>query len=139
MMKRIRSDRMICEIIRGLVIVSRTAEAVEELADKTGFSCDEAPCFRERDGEDDEREGMGCDSLPCRRDDEDDFEEEEEIIEVKAETVKDPEPAKKAEPVKKSEPAKKARPAKKTEPAKKAGSGKKTEPAKKEEKKEDKK
>ena len=138
-MTKKRRTRMICEIIRGLVIVSRVAEATQEIADKAGFSCDEAPCFRERDGEDDEREGMGCDSLPCRRDDEDDFEEEEEIIEVKAETVKDPEPAKKAEPVKKSEPAKKVKPAKKTEPAKKAGSGKKTEPAKKEEKKEDKK
>ena len=124
---------MICEIIRGLVIVSRTADAVQEIADKAGFSCDEAPCFRERDGEDDEREGVGCDSLPCRRDDEDDFEEEEEIVEVKAEVVKDPEPPKK------TEPAKKAGSAKKTEPTKKAGSGKKTGPAKKEEKKEDKK
>jgi hypothetical protein len=133
-MTKKRRTRMICEIIRGLVIVSRVAEATQEIADKAGFSCDEAPCFRERDGEDDEREGMGCDVASCRRDDdEDDDDIEEEIVEVKAEVVKDPEPPKK------TEPAKKAGSAKKTEPAKKAGSGKKTGPAKKEEKKEDKK
>ena len=107
-MTKKRRTRMICEIIRGLVIVSRVAEATQEIADKAGFSCDEAPCFRERGEYDDKKEGMGCDGVYCRRDgDDDDFEEEEEIIEVKAETVKDPEPAKKAEPVKKSEPAKK--------------------------------
>ena len=31
---------MICEIIRGLVIVSRVAEATQEIADKAGFACD---------------------------------------------------------------------------------------------------
>ena len=124
---------MICEIIRGIICAARAAETAREIADESGFACDQVPCFKERD---------------------DDDENEEAVIEVKAEAATDPEPVK-AEPAKKTESAKKAAPAKKEEPkkaapAKKAEPAKKTEPAKKaepakkkapkkEEKKEDKK
>ena len=37
---------MICEIIRGLAFISRVADRTEEMADRAGFACDEAPCFR---------------------------------------------------------------------------------------------
>ena len=104
---------MICEIIRGLAFVSRVADRAEEIADRAGFACDEAPCFRDSD------------------------EKEEEIIVVQAEVVKEPEVTEKPEPAKKEAPAKKAS-AKKNGPAKKdAPAAKKA--SEKEEKKEDKK
>ena len=130
---------MICEVLRGLTIVSRIADKTEKFAEKTGFSCDEMPCFKDRDDEEDE-EGRGCDNARCRRDRDDD--DDDDVIAVKAEDIKEEkkEPAKKtvsekAAPAKK-EPVKTTR-AKKTASAKKTGPAKKTAPVMEEEKKDE--
>ena len=58
---------MICEIIRGLAFISRVADRAQEMADRAGFACDEAPCFRDSG----DKEGRGCDMTARFRDDDD--------------------------------------------------------------------
>ena len=104
---------MICEVVRGLIFASRVAQKAEKCAKKSGFACDEMPCFKDR-GDDDEEEGRGCDKAPCCRDsDDDDDDDVNEVIDVKTEAVE----AEKKEPVKKTVPARKTAPAKRAAPA----------------------
>ena len=82
---------MICEVVRGLIFASRVAQKAEKCAKKSGFACDEMPCFKDRGDDDDVNE----------------------VIDVKTEAVE----AEKKEPVKKTVPARKTAPAKRAAPA----------------------
>lgn len=47
---------MICEIIRGIACLGRKLEKAGENSDRKGFACDETPCFKDRDDEEEEDE-----------------------------------------------------------------------------------